>query len=248
MIDRTDIQLALRTKLAALTVATTGVTSLSATATGFHRTAGSFLADKFARGMWVTRTGFATLTPGVITNVTASDLDVTLYLITYPLGKQTVTSPAMTVESAASGRSLTVGLPAMQAWESGPTLTPIAGVPYVEEQYVPGPVFVANDGYQGRLEIRPMYSPRIYVGESVGIGADGRYADAMLRLFAPGTVIPLPTGTAGDSMVVRGQSGDAAASPGQRTPTSTIGNTVMPGWSTLPVNIPLVVRTTSSLP
>lgn len=243
MISRLDVQLALRAKLAALAVVTTGSTSLSATATGYHRAAGSFVAEGFAKGMWVTPSGFATNTPGVVTRVTATDLDVTLYLITYPAPSfaQSVSSPAMTVEGVASGRSLAVGLPAMQAWENT-TLTPIDGVPYVEEQYVPGPAFVANDGFQGRMELRPTYAPRIYVPASVGIGADGRYADAMLRLFAPGTAIPLPTGAAGDSCVVRGQSGEPAPQLGQRSPGAS------PGWSTIPITIPLRVLTTSSLP
>lgn len=244
MIARTDVQLALRTKLLGLVVATTGATSLSATATGFHRVAGSFIADGFARGMWVTRTGFASNTPGVITNVTATDLDVTLFLITYPAPNyiQTVANPLMVVESAASGRTLTVGLPTMQAWENGATLVPVSGVPYVEEQYNPGPAFVVNDGYQGRMELRPTYFPRVYVPQGVGMSADGRYADAILRLFAPGTAIPLPTGGAADSCIVRGESGDAAPSPSQRSPGAS------PGWSTIPLTIPVLVRTTSSLP
>lgn len=235
MIGRLDLQQALRSKLLGLVVASTGVTSLSATATGYHRTAGSFLTENFAVGMDVTPAGFGTNLHGVVTAVTALDLAVSPFVVTNVNGVQSVTRPAMVVESVASGRSLTVGLPFMRAWENQ-AFEPASGIPYIEEQYVPGPAAITTDGYAGPLELRPSYFPRVYVPANTGILGDGKYADAILRLFAPGTLIPLSSGVAGDSCEVRG---DAAPYAGERAPSATAG------WSCIPVTIPCRATTLS---
>jgi hypothetical protein len=52
--------LALRGRVLTLSVATTGTTSLAATATGYTRAAGSFVTDGFKPGMEVLAAGFAT--------------------------------------------------------------------------------------------------------------------------------------------------------------------------------------------
>jgi hypothetical protein len=215
VIDHTMLQLALRAKLLTLSVATTGSTTLAATTTGYSRTAGSFYADFFWPGMELATSGFASNGTRVITQVTPTTITV---------------AGSLTPEVAAAGRTLTVGLPSNRAWENV-TYQPITGVPYIEEQYIPGPAAMVNDGYAGLLELRPMYSPRVYVPLDTGISADGRYADAITRLFLPGTTLPLATG---DQFVVRG---DVAPMRGQRAPSAT------PGWSCIPVTIPLKVTT-----
>lgn len=222
-ITHTDVQLACRTRLLTLIVCTTGSTTLAATATGYSRAAGSFLSDNFAPGMEITPTGFAANTVDTITAVSALTL---------------TTRNSRAVESAASGRTISVGLPASIAKENE-KFVPVNGVPYVEEQYVPGPEFVSTDGGQGLLELRPMYSPRVYVPANVGILADGRYADAIKALFKPATVLTLPTGSAGDSCEVRK---DAAPFRGQRAPSATAG------WSCVPITIPLKAQTLSTVP
>jgi hypothetical protein len=215
VIDHTMLQLALRAKLLTLSVATTGSTTLAATTTGYSRTAGSFYADFFWPGMELATAGFASNGTRVITQVTPTTITV---------------AGSLTPEVAAAGRTLSVGLPSNRAWENV-TYVPVTGVPYIEEQYIPGPAAMVNDGYAGLLELRPMYSPRVYVPLDTGISADGRYADAITRLFLPGTTLPLATG---DQFVVRG---DAAPMRGQRAPSAT------PGWSCIPVTIPLKVTT-----
>jgi hypothetical protein len=178
VIDHTMLQLALRAKLLTLSVATTGSTTLAATTTGYSRTAGSFYADFFWPGMELATAGFASNGTRVITQVTPTTITV---------------AGSLTPEVAAAGRTLSVGLPSNRAWENV-TYVPVTGVPYIEEQYIPGPAAMVNDGYAGLLELRPMYSPRVYVPLDTGISADGRYADAITRLFLPGTTLPLATG------------------------------------------------------
>lgn len=225
MISHRAARLALRAKLASLVVCTTGSTTLSATSTGFTRSAGSFVTDGFAVGMWFERTGFATNTPGVITSVSALAMGVTLYSITYPGGVQTVSSPSMAVESAAAGRTLTVGLPALREWENV-KFTPVAGVPSVREEYVPGP---SKRIAGGIVEWLPEYFPQIEVQSGIGVGAADAYADALLQLFAPGTPFTLTNAT----MRVRG---DHAPYSGQLLQSS-------PGFARVPVTIPLLLRT-----
>ena len=170
--------------------------------------------------MEVTPAGFTTNTVDVITRVTA--LTVT-------------TRNARTKQTAGSGRSLSVVLPALRLWENVDSGSPPPlGVPYVEEQYLPGPQFIDNDGWQGALVMRPMYSPRIYVPANTGFLADSRYADAIQALYAPDTQFTLASG---NRLTVRG---DVAPFRGQRTQAA-------PGWSCIPLTIPLECRSTAIL-
>lgn len=212
-LDHTTLQQAMRARLLTLSVCTTGTATLSATATGYARTVGSFLADGLAAGMEITPAGYATNTVDTITAVTALTL---------------TTRNTRAAESAASGRTISVGLPAGRAFENQ-KYTPVVNTPYVEEQYIPGPEFVTTDSYAGQLEMRPMYSPRIYVPANTGIGADGQYADAIRRHFAPGTLLLL---SSGEMLEVRD-----AAFCGQRAQNAT------GGWSTIPITIPFRVTT-----
>jgi hypothetical protein len=205
------MQLAMRNRLAGLTVATTGATSLSATTTGYARTAGSFLADGFAPGMEVTPAGFAANPVATIRTVTALELTV---------------SATRAAETAAAGRSLVVGLPALRAWENGIPVVPPQGAPYVEEQYIPGPAFVPEVGPDARVEARPMYAPRIFVQAATGISGDSRYADSILALFPRGLTLTCSDGTV---LCVRS---DVAPFRGQRLPGVAVG------WSCIPITIP----------
>lgn len=205
-----DMQIAMRTRLLTLVVATTGTTTLSATATGYARTAGSFLTDGFAEGMEIAPGGFTQTAPGVI------DRGLTATAMPIVGGR--------TVQAAASGRSLVVGLPGLRAWENL-TLTRDSQRPYVEEQYIPGPAFITEVGSGGRQELRPMYSPRVYVSADTGIKAGGKYADALLSHFIPGTLLTCANGVI---LCVRDV---PAPAPGQRLPGVSVG------WSCIPVTI-----------
>jgi hypothetical protein len=140
-------------------------------------------------------------------------------------------------------------LPSLRALEDIP-FTRVDGQPYLEEQYLPGPGTVPHDGYEGLLKLTPMYVLRLYTPANSGISASAKYADAILRLFAPGTVLPLPNAgslfypdavlpyTGEESLVVRA---DFAPYPGQRSPSDP------PGWSVVPITIPLECRSISIL-
>lgn len=209
-LDHTALQLAMRSKLLTLSVCTTGSVTLSATATGYARASGSFLTDGFAKGMEITPVGFAANTVDTITGVTA--LAVT-------------TRNARSVEIAASARSLTVGLPALRLWENT-SLIPIPQQPYVEEQYVPGVEILDEDGRKGVLELRPMYSPRVYVPANTDIAAGSRYADAIRRLFALETDLTIVGAASNEKCEVR-----LPPQSGQRAPDATSA------WSCIPVSI-----------
>lgn len=217
MISEVAMQLALRAKALTLSVATTGVMSLSATSTGYARTTGSFLDDGFAPGMEVTPAGFSANTPRVITAVSALALTV---------------SGAVTPQVAAGGRSLTVGLPSSRAWENV-AFQPTAGVPWVREEFIPGPSQQITIGPFGELEATPMYA--LYVNVPAETGLTGkRYVDALRVLFAPRTEIPLSTG---DTLRVRADTGPYAG-PLQQS---------QPGFAVQPLTIPLRLRTPNSI-
>jgi hypothetical protein len=217
MIDHIAMQLAMRSRALALSVAATGLVSLSATATGYARATGNFQTENFWPGMEVTPAGFATNVPRVITAVTPLAITV---------------SGTVTAEVAAGGRSLTVGLPSNRAWENV-TFVPTAGVPYVEEQYIPGPTAQVTIGPNGDIELTPMYALLVNLPTETGLTVS-RYADALLRLFAPRTAIPL---TSGDVLRVRS---DVGPFPGQLQQSQ-------PGFAVKPVTIPFRLRTSNSI-
>jgi hypothetical protein len=219
MISHDEAVLALRTKLLTLSVATTGSTALSATATGYARAAGSFITDGFRVGMELTGTSFtnpANNTAKTITAVTAT----------------TITASGTAVEAEGT-RTLTVGVPSGRAWENK-EYEPTEGKPWLEEQYLPGPMRRETLGSTAQLEALPQYLPRIYVPAGSGSAAAFKYSDALLTLFAPSTQLTLASG---DTMRVRG---DVAPFAGQLFQ-------VAPGFAVVPITVPLRLRTTNSI-
>jgi len=215
MISHEQMQQAMRDRALTLSVVTTGATSLSATATGYARAAGSFLTDGFRIGMEVAGTSFsfaANTAAKVITDVSALAL----------------TCPGCVVEAAGT-RTLTVGLPEKRDWENLP-LTPVAGRPYVREQYLPGPMAKVTLGPGGELESDPLYVLQIFVPANTGFLALAKYADALLDHFAPDTALSLANG---DVLTVRTK---PAPWRGQLLQD-------VPGWAVVPVTIPFRLRT-----
>lgn len=216
-----QVQRAARAQLITLSVATTGSISLSATATAYVRTTGSFLTDGFYAGMEILAAGCTVAGnngTAVVRAVSALTLTVTR---------------ALTVEAAAAGKTLTVGLPAGREWENE-AFTPTTGAPYVEEELVPGPMDQITLGKtNGELELTPLYVVRVNVPEGVGTDAVRAYTDALLKLFKPHSTMTL---TNGDVLRVRG---DPAPYPGQLIQRKS-------GWATVPVTIPLRMTTINS--
>ena len=209
MTDYTDMQLGFRNRLLTLQVCTTGTTTLEATLSGYQRSAGSFVADGFAVGMEVTPTGFTDTDRTVITSVTATLL--------------TVDEPR-TVDAPAGGRSLTVGLPELRAWDNT-TLAPVTGRPYIEETFVPATSsLLSSPGLGGIAEDTGLYVIRWYGKANTGLAAIGDGASAILELFKPGTAVTVADG----SLRVRGDLG-----PWRGAITADL-----PGWSVTTITIP----------
>lgn len=174
MIDHFANTLALRAHAFACVIATTGTTTLEATATGYARASGSFLTDGFAVGMEVTPVGFPQTSVGRITAVTALTMTI---------------NGGRTVAASAGSRSLTAYLPAMRGYENV-AITPVADTPYVTEEYLPGGGTTRTVGANGAtLEALPTYVLTLYAPQNSGIGALRRSLDALLETFAPGTPI-----------------------------------------------------------
>jgi hypothetical protein len=210
--SHTDVLLAVRNVLLTFAGPTTGSTTLAATATGYSRASGSFVDDGFVIGMEITPSGFSTNTVDVLTGVTALTL---------------TTKNARSVETSASGRTISVALPSARSWENV-ALTPTAGVPYITEEYVPGPSEKISMGPLGETEALPLYVVKVFVPSNTGRAAASKYADALLNLFASGTGI----GVSGATVHVRSDPGPFA---GQLIQTDD-------GWAVVPVTIPLRYR------
>jgi len=211
---------------------------LAATATGYTRGAGSFVADGFAPGMEVTAAGFTTAAnngTSVVTAVTAAAIAVDAYTVTpvaTPAG-YTVAARTLAVEAVGLGRGLTVGVPALRAWENI-SFDPLAGKPWVEEDYVPGPAASVTVGPLGDVETLPQYVVKFYGRTDCGTSGLSRLAGAALNLFPPHTAMTLASG---DVLRVRG---DVAPYKGQLVQTA-------PGYAVVPVTIPLRVRSRNTV-
>lgn len=223
MIDSDLATLALRNRMLSLAVATTGSTTLSATATGYARTTGSFLTDGFRDGMEFLAAGFATAGNNgyrVIESVSA-------------LAITTSAAVAMpTAEGPGSGRTLSVGLPQGRALDNK-TFSPVTGRPYIEEDFVPGTHALIGYPSQGsRNQEEGLYIVRWYGLENKGEGGIRRPVDALKRLFAPGTVLTLADG----SVLRMGR--NSAVVAGQILPQGD-------GWAVCTVSIPWRADTTN---
>jgi hypothetical protein len=217
LVSHEDIQSALRTKLMTLSVceAVEGENplTLGASASGYTRTdGGSFIDDGFAVGMEVLATGFTGSNNGskMITAVSATLLSCA----------------GCSVQAAAEGRTLEVGLPSSRAWEQA-RFTRQVGVTHVVEQYLPGPE--SAPAAPNDKELRPVYVVQVFVPANTGIEADARYAEAIKQLF--NAKVSVPVGTS----YIRGRA-EAASYLGQR-------NFAVTGFSMIPVTIPLRLRT-----
>lgn len=184
---------ALRARLKSLVVATTGSTALASTATGYTRLTGSFIDEGFERGMEVVPSGFPSNAPGIVSVV--NDLSMTI-------------EGGRSASASSAGRSLTVGLPSHRAWENMP-FTPEDRRWFIEEDYIPGPAFSVTIGSTHEVQVEPMYVLRLYGLSGIGITAIYLVADAILRLYAPGTALPMS-----DGQVLRVK-GDPAPNRGQ---------------------------------
>lgn len=216
MIAHEDIVLGIRAVLATFEAATTGTAQITCTSAGYSRSVGSFLDDGFAPGMVVTGSGFANSENNAtktITQVTATFM--------YCAG---------CVAETEGSRTVSAGLPDVAA--ENVRYEPTQGVPFFSEQYLPGTMQQVTMGDTGQLEVLPIYVVRIHVPSGTAMKAIRKYADTLLTLFAPGTIVSV----SGQDVRVRR---DIAPSAGQILQ--------MDGWAFTTVSVPLRVRTPNTL-
>jgi hypothetical protein len=217
MLASLPMQRACRARLLTLVAAEVAGDTIAATATGYTVAApSSFLAAAFAVGQEVTASGFTT--PGnngvrLVAGVATAAL----------------TAAGTAVEAAGSGRALRVLLPTRRAWE-GVDFTPVSGQPYVTDRWLGGPTTLVTTTRDGWVESTPQYQVQFYTRSGVGMDAGASYADAVLRLFRPGTAITAADGTVAR---VRGDTGPFRSALTLDTP----------GWSVVSVTIPLRAET-----
>ena len=179
MLDEHLTLLALRNRLLTVDFSSTGTVTLAATGNGFTRATGSFVTDGLAKGMEVTPVGFTDNTVAVIQSVTA--LAITL-------------KNARPVEAAASGRSLSVKIPELRAWENE-SLSPNNERWHLEEEFISGPNAQDTIGALGTMSHAPIYISKIYGLPDVGAQALYKMAGAILGVFQPRLALTLSNGT-----------------------------------------------------
>ncbi|MGB0878682.1 MAG: hypothetical protein ACPGVY_11360 [Mycobacterium sp.] len=200
-----DVRREIRTRLVGMTVATTGSTTLAATATGYTRASGSFITDKFEVGMEITASGFGTAANnglGIVTRAEALTLTVSAYDLASSNGVWTKTTRTLVTEGASSGRTLLVGLPTVRAWE-GVRHEKLAGVPWVEERLVGGPSRRRGTTGDGEAEATPQYGLTLHCVAEKGTGATDRYGDALFALLPPGQGLGTTARVRGDTGMTR---------------------------------------------
>lgn len=220
-LDLLAVHLALRSRALSLVVATTGSTTLSATAAGYARASGSFITDGFREGMELNATGFAVAGnngPHVITAGGVSAL--------------ALTCSGCSVDAAAAGRTLSVGIPTLRSFENV-RLTPLVGRHFFEEDFVPATSSVFTiPASSGDVYDTGLYILKWYGLPGTGVSALRKSVDALKARFAPGTQL-----TAGTDFVrIRG---DQAPYTGQIIPLSS--------WSVLTLTVPWRVRSVNAI-
>lgn len=203
MIDTAAAVLAIRNRILGVSVATTGSVSLGATATNtstglatYTRASGSFITDGLYQGMEFTAAGFGTAAnngKGLIAGVTATVLTVYPYDVTSTTN--TVATRTMVDEAASSGRTISVGLPGLRAWENV-ELIPVTGKPYVEEDFVLAPAEQITAPYNGgKILETGIYVLKLYGVENYGSFAIRKALGAIKALLAPGTSLTAGSNT-----------------------------------------------------
>ena len=179
MLDDHLTLLALRNRLLTVDFASTGAVTLAATGNGFTRATGSFVTDGLAKGMEVTPTGFTDNSVGVIQSVTATTITL---------------KNARPVQAAGSGRTLSVKIPELRAWENESLATNNERWS-LEEDYISGPNNQDTMGPLGTMSHYPTYIRRVYGLPDVGAQALYKMAGAILDVFQPRLGLTLSNGT-----------------------------------------------------
>lgn len=178
MLDHHATLLALRTRLRATQVVTTGVGTFGAGRYAFTRTSGSFVDDGFRVGMEVTPTGFADNRTSIVNHVEETVL---------------VLRDSRQVESPEAGRSLTVGIPTVCSWENQEA-EPSDDHWFLNEDYLPGVPRRITNGAFGEFQTDPAYVLKVHGFKNTGAGALYAMSDAILKMFPPSYAMILADG------------------------------------------------------
>lgn len=171
MVDDQIALVALRNRVLSVAGPTTGSITLSVTSTDYVRASGSFITDGFVVGMEVTGAGCSVAGNNGAHRVTA-------------VAALSLSCDGLATEASASGKTVSVGLPALRAWENI-DFTPTAGRWFVEEDYLPGPAVQETLGPQGQVETLPEYVLRLYGLENTSTAALYKLANALLEHLPP---------------------------------------------------------------
>lgn len=202
MSDLDDVASALRAYAGATIVATTDLIDMAATVNGFTRLTGSFIDDKFRRGMEIVSSGFVPAADNIhsiITSVSPLEIRAKPFVITVTNNEQKITRPALVADASAPNRLLTAGLPSMHTFENEAPLgltafVPIDGIPYYEEELSPATSRPVGFPMRGAwIETEADYIFKIHGLAGVGSSALRKYAAALKTRFRPGTIIPVGT-------------------------------------------------------
>lgn len=221
MLNHLSCHLAFRTRAATLSVCSTSGVNLSVTPTGYVRASGSFVTENYREGMEFAPAGFTNAKNNeraIVTRVEALTL---------------TTRESRITEAAASGRTITVGLPEDLADENV-EFDPNAGFPYIEEDYVRGPQQMVSAPYDGGvMEERGIYALNWHFLPGFDSFAIHACVDALLALFSPGSVI----GSGANAVMVTGDPGPSATQP------EPDGE----GWTVVSIDIPFIALTTNAV-
>ncbi len=172
MLNLADVRDAMRARLTATVLATTGLVTLVATTTGYTRSTGSFLTDGFRVGMPITPTGFTANPSDVIETVSA--LAIT-------------TKGTRTAQAAGASRALVATLPLNRAFD-GELLVPVAGAWSLREEFVPATPQTITSAPNGGLTINQgLYFATFYAPDVYGNDALDAMTQRVLERFASGT-------------------------------------------------------------
>lgn len=216
MLDQLAAREAFRARLLTLVVATTGSTTLAATTTGFTRAAGSFVTDEFTAGMEVSGTGFSTANNAAAIIDKAEALTLTI-------------AGGRSVQAEDTGRTLTVGLPAIRQWDLTQTPNEIltGSRPSVVEKWVPSPPVDS-----GGIIDTGFYAVTMNMIGNRGLAAPLRYMMALRNHFYPGLTFSI------DGDLVR-VTGDPAPyfTPIETLENGLVNSTFNVSWRVLTTNL-----------
>lgn len=221
MLDHGLAHLKFRERAETLEVCATSGVNISVTKYTYVRASGSWITEGYQPGHEIQPAGFT----NALNNERAIVLQVEALTLTV--------REERIIEAAASGRTITVGLPEDLADENV-EFDPNASFPYLKEDYVRGPQQMVSAPYNGGvMEERGIYALNWHFLPGFDSFVIHACVDALLALFSPGSVI----GSGANAVMVTGDPGPSATQP------EPDGE----GWTVVSIDIPWLALTTNAV-